>query len=273
MQATAQPTPTGVQVVADVGNSRLKWGRCEPGRIVEMVSLPLDDEAAWELQVRRWGLTPDCRWGVAGVYPQAQDRFVRWLHQCGAAVEVVDDYRRLPLHVAVEEPHRVGMDRLLNAVAAHCLAYPDAAVIVAVGTAMTVDWVDAHGVFQGGAIVPGPQLMADALHRRTAQLPYVEVGEVPPVVAPATNTAAAILAGTRAAVAGAALLLAHRYAELSDRPWVFLTGGALGDLARWNFGDRFRGTRHVPTLTLDGLRITTDCPADRSVSAMLPRGS
>src|SRR3546814_5088288 len=55
-------------------------------------------------------------------------------------------------------------------------------MVVGVGTALTVDWLDADGRHRGGRIAPSPTLMRDALHARAAQLPasggrYVEFGD------------------------------------------------------------------------------------------------
>ena len=37
-----------IRVVADLGNTRLKWGRLdESGRLAETIALPLDDPTAW----------------------------------------------------------------------------------------------------------------------------------------------------------------------------------------------------------------------------------
>ena len=41
-------------IVVDVGNSRIKWGRCLRGAVAESVSLPADDSSAWERQLERW---------------------------------------------------------------------------------------------------------------------------------------------------------------------------------------------------------------------------
>ena len=55
----------------------------------------------------------------------------------------------LPLAVALERPDMVGIDRLLDAVAANRLRRPEAAaVLVDVGTAITVDLVAADGDFR-----------------------------------------------------------------------------------------------------------------------------
>jgi type III pantothenate kinase len=159
---------------------------------------------------------------------------------------------------AVDAPEQLGIDRVLNALAAHCLAHPHAAVVVSVGTAVTIDLIDAKGVFQGGVIFPGPRLMAQSLNEHTAKLPLVSADTLPAVVAPGKNTNDAILAGVRAAVVGAAILLVNHYADHGEPPWVFITGGAAGDLSRFQFGKRFKGSRFVPTLTLEGIRIAAE---------------
>jgi len=88
----------------------------------------------------------------------------------------VDSYQQLPLVVQVDEPGQVGIDRLLNAVAANRRRPPGlAAVVIDAGSAVTVDLVDATGAFCGGAIFPGLRLMAQALHEHTALLPLVAV--------------------------------------------------------------------------------------------------
>src|SRR5262249_58797050 len=82
----------------------------------------------------------------------------------------------------------VGIDRLLNAVAVNTRRGKDKpAVIVDAGSAITVDYVDRHGAFQGGVIFPGMGLMARSLDNFTALLPLVEVPESIPAV-PGKNT-------------------------------------------------------------------------------------
>jgi type III pantothenate kinase len=226
--------------------------------VTEMVSLPLDDPAAWTIQAATWRLPSPHSWAVASVNPDAAARFQRWAVDAGGAVLLIYDYRVVPLHFAVDAPEQVGIDRLLNTFAAHCQAAPQPAVVVSVGTAVTIDLVDGTGTFRGGVIFPGPRLMAESLHAHTSKLPLVDAASIPEVEAPAKNTRDAILAGIRYAIIGAAYLLADRYASLGDSPWVFVTGGAAGDLGEINFGDPFMGTRFEPTLTLEGIRIAAE---------------
>ena len=75
------------------------------------------------------------------------------------------------------EPHRLGVDRWLAVVAAW-QRVRHALVVVSVGTAACVDFVDAKGRHAGGYIAPGLRLLADTLRRRTADV-RLEPGEEP----------------------------------------------------------------------------------------------
>lgn len=68
----------------------------------------------------------------------------------------------------------VGADRAVNAYAAREL-YGSPAIVVDFGTATTFDVISKDGEYLGGAIVPGIQMSADALHSMTAKLPRVEI--------------------------------------------------------------------------------------------------
>src|SRR5205807_1116 len=113
----------------------------------------------------------------------------------------LDKPEHLPLLVGVGYPERVGIDRLLNAVAAKDrIKRSVPLLLIDAGTAITVDRVNADGVFEGGAILPGLRLMAQALHDHTALLPRVVIADVPTV--PGRDTESAIQAGVYWAAAG-----------------------------------------------------------------------
>src|SRR5262245_13068428 len=109
-----------IDVAVDIGNSRIKWGRCEGGRVVASAALPPEDSAAWDRLAAEWQLdAAPRRWAVAGVHPPRRDRFLGWLERTGDEVQVLTHAAQLPLVVRVPEPDKVGIDRLLAAVGAN----------------------------------------------------------------------------------------------------------------------------------------------------------
>jgi type III pantothenate kinase len=155
-----------------------------------------------------------------------------WLHQQGHAVLFLDDPKQLPLAVVLERPDHVGIDRLLDAVAANSRRPPgQPAVVVDAGSAVTVDWLDDRGTFCGGAILPGFRLMSRALHDYTALLPLVEIKTAGPAV-PGVSTRSAVEAGIFwALVGGVNAIIARLTAHGAKAPTVFLTGGDAALLA------------------------------------------
>jgi type III pantothenate kinase len=254
-------------VVVDVGNTRIKWGRCSQNGppLRDYTSLPAEDSGAWQRQIEQWGLPSAATWVVTGVHPARRDSLAEWLRRRGDHVRVIDSPEQLPLRVLLDEPQKVGIDRLLNAVGVNYhrsqltglpgLDPPGVpAVIISAGTAVTVDLVDGSGAFCGGAILPGFHMMARALHEHTALLPPIDPfeGSVVPEL-PGTTTIAAMKAGVFWAVAGGARALVERYAEGAGQPpdvWV-------------KGGDGFRvaaavGGTFTPDLALLGLRLTAE---------------
>ena len=246
-------------VVVDIGNTRMKWGRCVGGRVADVARLPLDDPGAWDAELAK--LPPPQafarKWAVASVNPPALHRFVAWSSDHGGTA-VFEDYTQLPIRVDVDEPGKVGLDRLFGAVAAKAMVPPGtAAITVDVGTAVTVNLINADGVFQGGAIMPGPRLMGRALHELTAKLPLIDLSEVPVAGVPGRNTTDAIRAGIAAAIQGGVGILIERLVIQHPWPWLFVTGGARGSLSK----HLFRGVDEVierPELTLEGIRIAAE---------------
>jgi type III pantothenate kinase len=242
-------------VVVDVGNTRVKWGRCENQAVVAVASLEPDDPALWQAQREQWLLGPRACFVVAGVHPERRDRLADWLRQHGDEVRVIKEARELQLQVRLERPDHVGVDRLFNAVAvngrrdAHC-----GAVVIDAGSAVTVDWVNEDGAFCGGVIFPGIRLMALALHEHTALLPLIDPPQELPAV-PGTSTREAMAAGVVWAAAGGVRLVVERYVLQSFvPPHVFLTGGD-GPLLRGALGTP---VELLPDLTLEGIRLTAE---------------
>lgn len=74
----------------------------------------------------------------------------------------------------VPEPHTVGADRAVNAIAAHASHSGDL-IVVDFGTATTFDVVDYQGAYKGGIIAAGINLSLDALVSAAAKLPRIAI--------------------------------------------------------------------------------------------------
>ncbi len=241
-------------VVVDVGNSRIKWGLCTAAGVEATCSLPPDDPGAWGRQIAAWRLPRPAGWAVTGVHPPRRDALVEWLRGRGDTALIVDDPKDLPLRVLVGRPDHVGVDRLLDAVAANSRRRAGApAVIVDAGSAVTVDLLDESGAFRGGVIFPGPRLMAHSLHEYTALLPLVELKQPPPDV-PAPATPPAMQAGIFWAVVGGIEAVIAQYTRAArTRPDLFLTGGD-GPLLH----PALPHLHHWPAMTLEGVRLSAE---------------
>lgn len=129
----------------------------------------------------------------------------------------------LPMDTKLTDPAGVGSDRLCAAVAAFDrLGVP--CVVADFGTAITIDCVDAEGVFLGGAILPGLEMAAASLSQGTAQLPQVTLSQ--PDWVYGRNTQEAIIGGVVYGARGALRGLVEAYAtDLGRWPIVIATGG------------------------------------------------
>jgi type III pantothenate kinase len=225
-------------VVADVGNTRIKWAACAGGVVGEMIAVE-DDESQWAASVPSVPST----WVIASVRPERSERLKAWLEARGHRVRLLS-IKDLSLRVDLEHPEKTGIDRLVNAVAATTrLAPGEPAVLVSAGSAVTVDLLDASHTFRGGTISPGLDLMAEALHRFTALLPRVTVTlPLPPL--PGRSTVPAIQRGIYHAVVGGIKDVAAAYGVKR----VFLTGGQAPLLA-----PALPGVELWPKMTLVGI--------------------
>jgi type III pantothenate kinase len=176
-------------------------------------------------------------------------------------------FRDVPLPIRVEAPERVGIDRLLAALTANHLRQQDRpAVVIDLGTAITVDLVSAQGEFCGGAILPGFALSARALAEQTDALPLVSfVAEDQEPAPVGKSTVGAIESGLYWGAVGAIRELICQYtAAAVPPPDVFLTGGAAERVAARLSTDektsspgfeRPINARHVDSLVLSGIAL------------------
>jgi type III pantothenate kinase len=156
-----------------------------------------------------------------------------------------------PIALEVDEPHNVGADRALNAIAGHA-KYEGELVIVDFGTATTFDLVGESGAYKGGIIAPGLNLSLDALVSAAAKLPRIAIEEPKGNSVIGRTTEDQMLIGVYwGYVAMMEGLIARLKAELGGKVTVIGTGGlaALFDKGT----DVFDAVE--PDLTIQGLSL------------------
>ncbi|MCI0492198.1 MAG: type III pantothenate kinase [Planctomycetes bacterium] len=276
-------------IAVDIGNSRIKLGRFDrggrgatasPARRIgasqipdpsETLDLPVHDHSgSFEVpQLAAWCaryVASRSLWLVASVHRGAANSFTSTVSDLAERTASQwplrqITYRDLPLPILVEEPQRVGIDRLLAALAADRLRQRDrAAIIVDSGSAITVDLVDAVGAFRGGAILPGIEMAARALEEQTDALPRVTMADSAQRPKPlGKSTVAAIESGLYWGAVGAIRELVHQLsADLEATPDLFFTGGASPHLAKSVATNEPWSVRHVPHLVLAGLALVDE---------------
>lgn len=253
-------------IAVDVGNARIKLGRFEadagsphPGLLPEpRDTIALDGRQPEIDQLEAW-IADGPRaipWRIGSVNRSGASALIGWIRETRPDDDLVllaaGD---LPLEVRLQRPDMVGIDRLLDAVAAnHLRTRHRPAVVVDVGTAVTVDLISADGAFLGGAILPGIQMSARAMHEFTDLLPLIGMDALrSPPPALGTDTAEAMRSGLFWGAVGAVNELVGCLAEYAGAaPEVFLSGGA-GPAVAELLGEQ---AQHVPHLTLGGIALT-----------------
>jgi type III pantothenate kinase len=193
----------------------------------------LKDDASFDWLVEQFQQHVQERWLVSCVQQTALNQLEKSLKARGIQFPPhIVRQSDLKLEVNVHHPEKTGIDRLLAASAAWQLASQSGPIVVVqAGTAVTVDYIDEYGVFQGGAIMPGLGLALQLLAAGTEQLPWLGnhlVHTIPEL--PGKNTTQAISAGVNAALVGGVSHLTQRYRHHSGKVIVVYVSGGDGQL-------------------------------------------
>ncbi len=153
--------------------------------------------------------------------------------------------------ILMDTPSEVGADRIVNSLAGF-ERFGTPLIIVDLGTAITFDCVSGKGDYLGGVITPGLSISMEALGKRTAKLPRVDISS-PPTSTIGKNTVDAIKSGILYGYGGMIEELVRKIKEemQPEVPKVIATGGMAGLIAP--FAPSIETV--LPMLTIDGLRL------------------
>ena len=211
-----------MNLLVDIGNTRLKWGIATGSQIITGQSFVNERLKRHEL-VEAWkDIASPTRLAVSCVSAKQLFELVQSVAlELWSGVEIIpvkSQAQAFGVINAYEQPEKLGVDRWLSLVAVRH-QYNGAACVVDCGTAITVDVIDANGHHLGGLISPGLSLMKKSLVQGTEALQFSETKHSSGL---ANFTEAAIFSGTLSAAVGLIELV------LSKQPknmQLILTGG------------------------------------------------
>ena len=165
-----------MNLVVDIGNTLVKLAVFERDELVRQISVEKPREAHFEQLLKGGRAERAIVASTRGEMPALVELARRYADRLleftpGTPVPIGNGYGT---------PATLGRDRLAAAVGAATLYPGRNTLIVDVGTAVTLDFVSAEGVFLGGCISPGMSMRFRALHEYTAALPLCDASAVEP---------------------------------------------------------------------------------------------
>lgn len=155
----------------DIGNTAATVGFYEAGRLFGFESLYYDDIPKYVEKITKSGRFYHLDIVISSVFPKTTVFLKRNLQIIKhKTIWVVGSNLPIKIKHKYIDYNKLGVDRKVNIYGATRM-YRLPILIIDYGTAITFDYVDAKGVFQGGLIIPGPETAFRALGQRAALLP------------------------------------------------------------------------------------------------------
>jgi type III pantothenate kinase len=222
-----------VLLALDVGNTQTHIGLFDGERLAESFRLATDRDATADrlavllaslLDLRGLGLGEVDAAIVSSVVPKLgheyEDLSERYFD---GALQIVGPGLRTGMPILIDNPHEVGADRVVNAVAAYD-RFGGACISVDFGTTINYDVVSSAGEYLGGVIAPGVEISLEALSQRAERLFKIDLVEPRQTIG--KNTQAAVLSGVIYGFAGQVDAIVGRLREeLGEEAATVATGG------------------------------------------------
>jgi type III pantothenate kinase len=162
-------------LAVDIGNSNTKFGIFDSEKLLSKFSVSTPNEMAPEMLSSHAGNMPISEAIVCSVVPdKAHPLKIALKSAFKIDAFIVSNDLNFGLKINYDPLSSLGTDRLVNCFAA-VEKYGAPCIVCSLGTATTFDVVSGDRTLIGGVIAPGMQMMANALHQNTAQLPSVKI--------------------------------------------------------------------------------------------------
>ncbi|MCM8786035.1 MAG: type III pantothenate kinase [Candidatus Omnitrophica bacterium] len=234
-----------MNLAIDTGNKRVKIGIFRGQKVYKILT-----HLVFEIENFNfpddWKKFKIKKCGISSVYPDVNLLIEKKVKEFFKIEPVFLNYKNCNLKIKIKNPEKVGVDRIVNCKGA-CEIFGFPVIVIDIGTAVTIDFVNKDKVFTGGFILPGPELWVDSL-KNTALIKKVKKTNLKTL---GDDTSSAINLGLILGLSGAIEKIVFKIIEKFNVSKLVLTGGWSEKFSKFlNFEKEIR-----KYLTLEGINL------------------
>lgn len=205
-----------MNLVVDAGNTRIKVGLFKGHELIDkklFLSLP---------ELKDFVIATAADHTLVSSVNHDPAEILSWSTSSGKKISLSASLP-LPIQIAYQTPHTLGVDRLAAVCGAQDLFPNQNCLIIDAGTCINYEFLDEQGVYYGGAISPGISMRFEAMHTFTARLPLVSAKSEISLIGNTTETClqSGVMNGALEEVKG----FIHQYQTLYPNLSVIMCGG------------------------------------------------
>jgi type III pantothenate kinase len=208
-----------MNLVVDIGNTHTKLAWFDRGEITQSLRFGRQDSVNYPEVFERNAAEMAI---ISSVGKHAPD-LIKYFENNFRKVIFLDHSTPLPFLIRYKTPDTLGHDRIAGCAGARYLFPESHVLVIDLGTAITIDFINASGEFLGGNISPGLYSRFRALNDYTANLPLLESDCSFPHFGSDTRTA--IVAGVQQGIVFELNGYMDEYAERYPDCRFIVTGG------------------------------------------------
>ncbi len=216
-----------MKLLFDIGNTRIKWAHYLDDQVYSSASINAANSDLAVLQSNfENSPKPDSVWVSNVGSAEALSIVTGWTRSAFKLEPNVIKVSKACCGVKnnYQTQDTLGVDRWLAAVGARAVVPKGHVIIVDAGTAITVDWLSEESCFEGGVILPGLNLMRDALVKNTAGIKS-DYSEVQKIIGRTTEEC--VNSGVTYGLIGAVeRIVKEMQNSISEPTTIILTGGS-----------------------------------------------